>query len=156
MATATEPSCCAAPPAPGAVASKATPEQLRLMAGLPVERPRDDRDDKRPRERGHRSTVAPGTDLSGFAERAAASSRTSAFSWDTFKTMLAAGGAAGFCGGAATTLALRMRGVRSALSDRAMIVTIGICCPALLAAHFTRLSLAPPGPRVRVTPALGE
>ena len=70
--------------------------------------------------------------------------------------MLAAGGAAGFCGGAATTLALRMRGVRSALSDRAMIVTIGICCPALLAAHFTRLSLAPPGPRVRVTPALGE
>ena len=49
-----------------------------------------------------------------------------------------------------------MRGVRSALSDRAMIVTIGICCPALLAAHFTRLSLAPPGPRVRVTPALGE
>ena len=86
----------------------------------------------------------------------AKNSRTSAFSWDTFKTMLAAGGAAGFCGGAATTLALGMRGVRSALSDRAMIVTIGICCPALLAAPFTRLSLAPPGPRVRVTPALGE
>ena len=156
MATATEPSCCAAPPAPGAVASKATPEQLRLMAGLPVERPRNERDDKRPRGRGHRSTVAAGTDLSGFAERAAASSKSQSFSWDTFKTMLAAGGAAGFCGGAATTLALRMRGVRSALSDRAMIVTIGICCPALLAAHFTRLSLAPPGPRVRVTPALGE